>query len=270
MTKTASLLDSIQTGVTELPPRVLVYGPEKIGKSTFAAGSSSPIFIPTEDGVDQIGVARFPQATCYDDVKSYIETLGQEEHDYGTVVVDSLDWLERLIWDHLCTQEQVDSIEKVAGGYGKGYKFALTYWREFLNGLNWLRNEREMAVVLIAHSEIKKFEDPELPPYDRYSPRLHKDAAAIICEWCDAVLFASLRTRTKTEKSGFGKERTTAHAVGKDGGDRVIRPFGGPSCVAGNRFGLTKELPLDWAAFVDAIAGRVASKETTTEADSNG
>ena len=98
------------------------------------------------------------------------------------------------------------------------------------------------AVMLLAHAKVEKFEDPEASPYDRFSPRLHKHAAALVTEWCDAVLFATRKFRTQTEETGFGRKRTTAHAVGKDGGERILRTVGGPSCVAKNRYGLDAEL----------------------------
>lgn len=118
------------------------------------------------------------------------------------------------------------------GGYSKGYTLALTYWREIIEQLNALRNQRGMVVLLIAHSKVGRFEDPESSPYDRYSPRLHKHAAALMSEWCDAVLFATRKMRTQSEDAGFNRKRTIAHAIGKGGGERILRCVGGPSCVA--------------------------------------
>ena len=113
-----------------------------------------------------------------------------------------------------------------------------------------------MVVILIAHAKVEKFEDPESPPYDRYTPRLHKHAAALVSEWADAVLFATRRLRTQTEDAGFNRKRTIAHAIGRDGGDRVLRCVGGPACVAKNRYRITQDLPLAWAAFVAALAAQ--------------
>src|SRR5262249_4862898 len=90
--------------------------------------------------------------------------------------------------------------------------------------------------------------------YDRYSPRLHKLASALVSEWCDAVLFATRKFRTQAEDAGFSRKRTVAHAVGKGGGDRVLRCTGGPSCVAKNRYGIVGELPLSWPAFMTALS----------------
>jgi hypothetical protein len=98
------------------------------------------------------------------------------DHDYETVVIDSLDWLERLIFDKVCTENNVDNIEKAGGGYGKGYMLAVTKWRELLTSLDVLRNDRNMVVILLAHAKVERFEDPESTPYDRYAPRLHKHA----------------------------------------------------------------------------------------------
>jgi hypothetical protein len=246
-------LTTVQRGRTPKPPRILAYGTEGIGKSTFASQAPKPIFVQTEDGLDEIDCDKFPLATSYDDVLAALTELRTQQHDYETVVVDSLDWLERLVWDKLCTQYNVTSIEKVDGGYSKGYTHALSFWREIIDHLNALRNQRGMVVLLIAHSKVERFEDPESSPYDRYSPRLHKHAAALVSEWSDAVLFATRKMRTQSEDAGFNRKRTIAHAIGKDGGERILRCVGGPSCVAKNRYGITGELPLSWAAFVNAM-----------------
>ncbi len=248
-----SILESIQHGRQPKPPRVLLYGVEGIGKSTFGSEAPKPIFVQTEDGLDEIDCDRFPLATKFDDVIAALKSLCNEKHDYESVVIDSLDWLERLVWDKLCEQYAVPSIEKVDGGYARGYMHALSLWREVLDHLNVLR-AAGMVIVLIAHSKVERFEDPESSPYDRYSPRLHKHAAALVKEWCDAVLFATRKMRTQSEDAGFNRKRTLAHAIGKDGGDRVMRAYGCPSCVAKNRYGIAEELPLSWSAFMTALS----------------
>ncbi len=151
-----------------------------------------------------------------------------------------------MIWDALCKNYGVGSIEKVDGGYGKGYVHALGSWRRVVDQLALVREQRNMMVVLLAHAKVERFEDPEETAYDRYSPRLNKHAGALISEWCDAVLFATRKIVTRTETGAFNRTRTKAAAVGKDGGERVLRCIGGPSCIAKNRYGLPAELPLDW------------------------
>jgi hypothetical protein len=248
-----SFLSRVHRGRESKPPRILCYGVEGIGKSTFGSQAPKPVFIQTEDGLDEIDTDKFPLATSYEQVVAALADLRNEQHDYETVVIDSLDWLERLVFDKLCAEHNVASIEQVAGGYSKGYTLALSFWREIIDHLNVLRNTRGMVVLLIAHSKVERFEDPESSPYDRFAPRLHKHAAALVSEWCDAVLFATRRIRTQSEDAGFNRKRTIAHAIGKDGGERILRCVGGPSCVAKNRYGITEELPLSWAAFIQAL-----------------
>jgi len=247
------MIEAIQRGKQPMPPRLLVYGTEGIGKSTLAAGAPKPVFIQTEDGLSEIECDKFPLAASLDDVLAVLTELASAEHSYQTVVVDSLDWLERLIWDAICREHRVTSIEKADGGYQRGYVHALSHWRRFVDALNVLRNCKGMAIILIAHAKVEKFEDPESAAYDRYSPRLHKHACALLTEWSDAVLFATRKFRTEKEEQGFGKERTIAMSVGASGGERVLRCVGAPACVAKNRYGLPPELPLSWPALMAGI-----------------
>ena len=175
-----------------------------------------------------------------------LKALRDGEHDYATLCIDSLDWLERLIWDRVCADYGVKCIEKADGGYGKGYTYALTYWREIVKLLNEIRAKHNMAVILVAHAKVERFEDPEHPAYDRYQPRLHKTANSLVCEWADAVLFASRRMRVD---STTGK----AAPVGADGGERILRTNGSPACNAKNRYSLPSEMALSWQAFMDGM-----------------
>lgn len=248
-----SSLARIQHGRQPMPPRLVLYGTSGVGKSTFASQAPAPVFVPTEDGLSEIDCDRFPLATTFDEVLAALSELHSGKHEYQTVALDSLDWLERLIFDALCQQHNVTSIERVDGGYAKGYTHALTYWRRILEALNRLRVDRGMVVICIAHSKVEKFEDPESSAYDRYTPRLHKHAAALICEWADAVFFATRKIYVQTEDAGFNRKRGVAFPLGKNGGERVIRTIGGPSCVAKNRYSLPEELSLSWPAFMTAL-----------------
>ena len=248
-----SVLNKIKKGRENLPPRLMIYGGEGIGKSTFAAGSPTPVFIQTEDGLGSMDVARFDLAGKYTEVIENLRGLRDEDHEFQTVVIDSVDWLERLIHDHVVQQDGATSIELACGGYGRGYRKALDHFRDVLTALDQLR-AKGMAVILVAHAKTERFEDPEHPAYDRYSPRLHKEANALLCEWVDAVLFATRRTTTRTSDEKSGK-RVLASSVGKDGAERVLRVNGSPACLAKNRFGLSGELPLSWDAFFNAING---------------
>ena len=246
-------LARVERGQVVQPPRIIIYGTEGIGKTTFAASTPAPVFLPTEDGLGGVQCDHFPLAQSFEEIEQSLRDLLSEPHDYQTVVIDSADWLERLVWDAVCRQYGVESIEKADGGYGRGYMQALVLWRRIVAGLDALRRERGMLVLLTAHAKIERFEDPEANAYDRFVPRLHKYAAAMICEWADAVLFATRRIRTRTEQTGFNRQRTIASPLGRDGGERILRCVGGPACVAKNRFGMAEELPLSWEAFVAAM-----------------
>jgi len=250
-----SLLESITRGKENKPPRIFLYGQEGVGKSCTAAQAPNPIFIQTEDGLDEINTAKFPLAKSLNDVLNALAALRDEPHDFQTVVRDSADWLERLIWDKVCQDFGVRSIEKADGGYGKGYVHALTYWRQIVSLFNELRNVCGMIVIVIAHSKVERFEDPENAAYDRYTPRLHKSATSLLCEWVDAVLFATKRFRvSKEEGTGFQGDRAIATAIGANGGERILRTVGSPACIAKNRFNLPAEIPLSWQSFMDAYA----------------
>lgn len=252
------LIKSIQSGKCPGPRRIMMYGIEGVGKSSSAAAAPAPIFIQTEDGLGEIDCDRFPLAENFRQVIDCLGELYTEEHKFRTVVIDSLDWLERLIWAEVCRKKNFENIEDI--GYQKGYAFALTYWREVLSGLDAIRNQRGMGVVLIAHSKIEKFENPEADNYDRYSPRLHKLASALVQEWSDAVLFATYRVDTVTSDESFNRKK--AKGVGE--GLRILRTTAKPAHVAKNRFGLPDELPLTGEMFRDIMEGKtIEVKEKT-------
>jgi hypothetical protein len=168
------MLENIRRGRESKPPRLFIYGQEGVGKSTIGAAAPNPIFVQTEDGLGEIDTSKFPLAQTLDDVIAALTALADEPHDFQTIVLDSADWLERLIWDRVRQDFGVRSIEKADGGYGKGYVHALTYWRQIVGLLNTLRDRRGMIVIVIAHSKVERFEDPENSAYDRYTPRAGK------------------------------------------------------------------------------------------------
>ena len=262
-----SALAGIIEGREMTPPRMVIYGVPKIGKSTLASTAPNPIFLPTEKGLNRINCKKFPLSENYDQFRSRLESLIMEEHTYETLAVDSGDWLERLIHAKVCQDSNVNSIELAAGGYGKGYAAALNYWNEVLEMLDAANVQRGMTIIVIAHCQIEKFEDPDGPAYDRYSPKLHKKTACpLVTEWADAVLFATRKVRVSVEKNGFNKTRATAAPIGRSGGDRILRCVGGPTALAGNRFNLPDEIPLEWNALASGIAANWEEEPTTKQA----
>lgn len=227
---------------------MLVYGPAGVGKTTFAAGARNPIAIPIEDGLGKINIDAFPSPRSYPEVRAALDALINEDHDYKTVIVDSLDWLEPLIWKQTCEANNWPSIEQP--GFGKGYVEALRYWREFLDRLNYLRDQKGMTTILIGHSEIKAFQAPDSEGYDRYVIKLQKGASALVSEHCDVIAFAQFKSSTiKAEERG----RVRTRAVGS--GERVMYTEERPAYLAKNRYGLPPEMELNWETFAKAIKG---------------
>ncbi len=243
-----SLLEQVTSGRSPAPRRVMLFGTQGVGKSTYASCAPKPVFVQTEDGLGEIACDKFPLTTTFDQAMQALAELYSETHPYRTVVVDSLDWLERLIWTDVCQKRAVENIEDI--GYGKGYVFALTQWRQFLEGLTALRNDKGMMVILIAHARIERFENPETESYDRYVPRLHRLASQIIQEWCDEVLFATFKVFTKQIDEGFDRKRTQGIGTG----ERIIRTVERPAHVAKNRLNLPEEMPLDWNVYAQYLA----------------
>lgn len=259
-----SPLASIRKGRQIAPPKVLLYGVPGIGKTTFAAQSKDCIFVPTEDGVNNLDTSSFPVARTFEEFMANLWSLWKEPHDYKAVAIDSLDWLEKLVWQYTVKQAHDTKIQSIEDfGYGKGYGEALRVWSQVLDLLTNLRTERGLPVILIAHCEIKRFDSPETDPYDRYQPKMHKTASAYVMEWCDAVLFTNYKAFTAEAKVGFNK--SVRRAVGS--GERVMYTSERPAYIAKNRYALPHELPLSWDSFTNAVAAFAATGNTEAKKD---
>lgn len=242
---------NVERGKKETPWRMEIYGPEGIGKSFFAAQSEKPIFLPTEDGTNQLNVARFPPARSFKDCLDAVDVLRQDAHEYRTLVVDTLTSLESLLWDHICKRDGVENIESY--GYGKGYEVALSEWRLFLRRIEELQAVRPMHVILIGHARLATFKNPEGPDYDRWGFELHPKAAGVLKKWADTVLFANFETfALKNERD---KKTNALFSKGKavSSGARHLYAERTAAFDAKNRFGLPPQLVLDWSEFAAAI-----------------
>lgn len=230
-------LSSVKRNKDLKPPRIMVYGVEGIGKTTFAAGAPNPIFILTEDGLGSIEVDHFPLMDKTDAVLDAISTLYNESHKYQTVVIDSLDWLDSIIQQEIATTHSEKDL-----AYGKGAVLAANRWNTVLSGLNALRDDKAMSIVCLAHTTIKRFDSPETDSYDRYQPKLQERSGAVIREWVDAVLFANYKTIIKKEDVGFNKTNNRGISTG----ERLLFTSERPAYVAKNRYSLPETIPMDW------------------------
>lgn len=245
-------LQSLQKTKHAAPPRILLHGGEKVGKSTFFSQAPNPVFIQTEDGLSGIDTTAFPLAKTWEDVEQALNSLLNEQHDFKTVITDSADWLERLIHDKVCRDYGVEIIDKAAGGYGKGYQAALIYFRRFLELMNRLNKEKGMIIGVICHSKIETINDPETEPYDCWKMKLHspksgQGAMDLLNEWADVIGFANKKTLAV-------KRETTDKYKGKTTQERQLHLEGQPAFMAGNRYSLPALLPLAWADFETALA----------------
>ena len=235
----------ISTGIIKRPHFILGYGPDGTGKTVFASEAPKCIIVGPEDGSNHINVARAKNINTYTDVVNALTWLLKEKHDFKSVGLDSIDFIEPLLFDQVCTDNKWKTIEDP--GFGKGYAVALTYWSVIINLCKKLRDERGMNVIVIAHSQIKTMNDPlQTLGYDRFVLKLNEKASAKWRESVDAVLFMNFEDVIFKANKGDRK--------GKGGGESVRKIYTVRSAAfdAKNRLGLPPELPLGWKHFSEA------------------
>ncbi|HES2627491.1 TPA: AAA family ATPase [Streptococcus pyogenes] len=233
--------------------RVVIYGPEGIGKSSFAAQFPEPLFIDTEGSTDNMDVARMDKPTSYTMLKNQIAWIKANPTCCKTLVLDTIDWAESLIVDDVCAQHGKKGIEDF--GWGNGYTYTKEEVGRFLNSLQELI-EFGINVVLTAHAQMRKFEQPdEMGAYDRWELKLGKktssQTAPLVKEWADMVLFANYKTVVMTTDTN--KKKAT-------GGSRVLYTQHHPAWDAKNRHGLPEEMPLDYAGIAHIFAQQAPSQ----------
>jgi len=251
-------IQNITKGLIEEPYRVLLYGVEGVGKSTFGAQAPRPVFISSERGTSHLDVARFPEAESWNDVFDAVIDLRSNNHDHKTLVIDTLDWLEPLNFKYVCAQKEWESVDKPA--YGAGYNAARDEWVSLLIELDALQQKRrDMGIVMLAHANVRKHKHPELDEFDRFEMALNRASAKRIREWCRDVLFADYEVLTF-------KEGQRMRTIGD--GARFIHTNWKPAFDAKNRHNLPDKLPLSWADFDAACRGVDRGADMRTEIES--
>ena len=235
-----SILMNITRGKVAKAQKVVLYGPEGIGKSTFAANFPDPLFIDTEGSTSNMDVARFDKPSSWSFLVKQIEYVKQNM-PCKTLIIDTIDWAERMAIENLCQTNQKKSIEDF--GYGSGY---IKLEEEIGRLLNLLQDVVDIGinVVLTAHAQIRKFEQPdEMGAYDRYELKLGKKTSArtsaLVKEWADMVLFMNYKTFSVAADKDGKKHKA-------QGGTRTIYTSHHPAWDAKNRHGLPPEIPMDF------------------------
>lgn len=248
----------ITEGIVNGAQKVVFYGPEGIGKSTFASNFPDPLFIDTEGSTKKLNVKRLPKPTSWqmliDEIKYIIQTKPCK-----TLVIDTADWAERLCTEAVCAQYGKKGVEDF--GYGNGYTYIAEEWGRFLNLLQDVIDNADINVLLNCHAIIRKFEQPnEMGAYDRWELKLGKkttgQTAPLTKEWADMVLFANYKTFSVAVDDKGKKHKA-------QGGQRVMYTTHHPCWDAKNRDGLPEELPLDYSTIAHLFEN--VEKKTTEE-----
>jgi hypothetical protein len=231
------------------PPRIIVHGPPGVGKTTLLASLPSPVLIDAEGGLGKNDIPHFPLAQSFQDVKDAFGAA-VEAGEFKTIIIDSLDHIEPLVWTETARRNGWGTIEDA--GFGKGYIAADIVWGELLDYINSAARDMGIVVAMTAHSHVRTFQDPEGQSYDRYEMKLHKRANAVMQEKADMILFANFDTAASEIKDGMQKR-----VIGKGVGTRSVYAEKRPAFDAKNRFDLPAKVvldkPFDWSRYAAAF-----------------
>lgn len=230
--------------------KVVIYGPEGIGKSTFASRFPDPVFIDTEGSTKDMDVARLPEASSWQMITEEIEYIRTNPNTCRTIIVDTIDWAERMCVEHICQKHRKNGIEDF--GYGNGYVYVAEEFGRFLNKLEEVV-KAGVNVVLTAHSQVRKFEQPdEMGAYDRYELKLGKKTSSqtspLVKEWADMLLFANYKTYSVATDDKGKKFKA-------QGGERVLYTSHHSCWDAKNRYGLPDQVPFSYDSIAHIIQG---------------
>ncbi len=232
-------------GKEKRPLKIVIYGPEGIGKSTFASKFPDPLFIDTEGGTSNLDVRRIKCSKSWDELLLIVKEIIKNPTVCKTLVLDTADWSETMCINAVTEKYRKNNIEDF--GYGKGYTYLLDEYTRLLSLFDELI-EVGINVVITAHAKPRKFELPEEQgAFDRYEMKLTRQVAPVIKEWCDALFFVNYKIYVVTTENNTKKAQ---------GGKRVLYTTHNPTYDAKNRFDLPEELELKFEAIAHLFDGQ--------------
>ena len=236
------------------PPKMLIYSEHGLGKSSLAAASPAPVFINIEDGLSEIETNAFPVTETYEDVKEQLSAILKEDHEFKTLVIDTVDWLETRINEYVCKNGSKESISDFS--YGSGFQQTFEETVKIVKMLNKIHKERNMGIILLSHAIIKSFSNPLGDDYDTYRLKLREKNAELYLEYATLVGFLHIPVFVATETKGFS-EKTKAVSPNS----RILSVNPSACYSAKNRYFLTEDINIPspsegWKNLITAIKTR--------------
>lgn len=260
----------IEKGKQWKPPKVVIYGPEGIGKTTLASKFPQPIFIDFEGGSSRMDVDRIPRPGSLAELKAILDELQKDHADYKTLVLDTADWLEQLVINHVCADRKVKALGEVA--YGQGYNLVADVFAQLLDRLAQFQAATGMGVLFCAHAIQRKVDNPEqMSTYDHWELKLSKKACPLLKEWCDFLLFYKYETdlvKDGEKTRAVSQERVicSGHTAWYDAKSRdaSLKPT-----IKANSAGIEHLLACIWQEIDprEEVAGPAKAKEATKPVD---
>ena len=244
----------LTTGTEPLPPRILLYGVHGIGKSTWASQKKyDPIYVPTEDGIRQLDVPKFPVAETWFELMKHLTILLKEDHEFRTLVIDTIDWAEKLCERFVADKAGKDTVMDI--GFGKGQAAVRKEVGVMLDLLDRINKERGMVIILLGHCESKTFNSPMSDPYDRYGLKMHERTATLVEEWCDCELFVNYKIHVVKSENPMLPNKA------KNKKERVVYCNELPAFRAKNRYNLPDTMNFSYDEILGAIYAEINRRE---------
>ena len=241
------ILQSVSRTKVFGPRKIVVYGGNGVGKSSLLAGVAGTLYIRPEDNLAHLDVDALPKPATWGELMEQLRGVHEEPHSYINLVIDTLDDVQRLM------ELDIEATTKKAfkeSNFGNYNAAAKARWEDFMAWIDAIVHDRGVTVIMLAHCDTLRFNNPEGEDFHKYNMRLHKWATNEIRKWANDVLFATMPISVK----GVGDEppagsQIKQKKIGQLRGTRILRTVETAACFAKNQCGLPAEIPLSWAEY---------------------